>query len=553
MEEQTSEFVMHVACDECGSSDANALYTDGHTHCFACQAYKPGEPSDAPKTSQRKTYNMDLLDGEVMALPSRKISIETCRKYGYEVGAMANGERVHIAPYRKNGVITGQKIRPRDKDKMFTTGDVKGAEFFGQHLWREGGRKVVITEGELDCLSVAQAWACKWPVVSLTKGAAGARKDITTNIEWLNSYDEVVLMFDMDDAGRAAIADVVDLFRPGQVKVAQLPRKDASDCLVAGEADVIISAIWEAKAYRPDGVFTLAEIFDEAIKPVETGYPWCFETMTKWTFGRRKGELIGFGAGTGIGKTDLLTQQIEYDVSTLKEPVGIIFLEQHRSETANRLAGKRAGKPFHVPDGSWEDAHRVQTIRELADTGLVNLYSSFGVTDWTRIKAVIRSMALQSGVTLFYLDHLTALADPSNERESLETIMSELASLCQELQIVIHYVSHLSTPEGASHETGGRVELRHFKGSRAIGFWTFFAFGLERDKQAEDPDDRCILTVRGLKDRLTGRSDGCTMRLRYDRHTTRLTEVNDHFPEPVETFEQVQDAIGDSAGDGLPF
>ena len=34
--ETTSEFVRHIACEHCGSSDANALYTDGHTHCFAC-------------------------------------------------------------------------------------------------------------------------------------------------------------------------------------------------------------------------------------------------------------------------------------------------------------------------------------------------------------------------------------------------------------------------------------------------------------------------------------------------------------------------------------
>ena len=31
-----SEFVRHMPCEECGSSDGNSLYSDGHTYCFVC-------------------------------------------------------------------------------------------------------------------------------------------------------------------------------------------------------------------------------------------------------------------------------------------------------------------------------------------------------------------------------------------------------------------------------------------------------------------------------------------------------------------------------------
>jgi twinkle protein len=43
-----SEFVAHVPCGSCGSSDANSLYTDGHTYCFACRAYGRGDGSQRP-------------------------------------------------------------------------------------------------------------------------------------------------------------------------------------------------------------------------------------------------------------------------------------------------------------------------------------------------------------------------------------------------------------------------------------------------------------------------------------------------------------------------
>ena len=67
--------------------------------------------------------------------------------------------------------------------------------------------------------------------------------------------------------------------------------------------------------------------------------------------------------------------------------------------------------------------------------------------------------------------------------------MAEAATLAKELRIVLHLVSHLATPEGRVHEEGGHVSIRHFKGSRAIGFWSHFMYGLERNTLAEEEDE----------------------------------------------------------------
>ncbi len=533
-----SELVSKGPCEQCGSSDANALYTDGHTHCFSCGSTKGGDGPVDGGTHSSKPVPKDFLEGIYRALSTRKLTEETCRRCNYKVGKMYTGEFVRIIPVTKKGQVVGQKIKPEDKDETFAIGDCNKNEMFMQSMFKGGGKQLIITEGEEDAMSVYQLLGYKWPVVSVTKGADGALKDIKRNIEFVEGYDRVIFMFDMDAPGRAAVDECASILTPGKAHNASLPRKDASECLVAGDGAAVVSAVFECKVWRPDGVFTLDEIFEEAIKPVEQGLPWCIPEMTKWTYGRRGGELIGFGAGTGVGKTDFFTQQIIYDVIELDQNVGIIFLEQHRAETANRLAGKMAGKPFHVPDGSWTDDERVAAIRKLADTGRVNIYSSFGVADWDRVKVIIRSMVVQQGAKLIYLDHLTALADPARERESLEQIMGELASLCQELGCIIHYISHLSTPEGKSHEEGGQVSLRHFKGARAIGFWTFFAFGIERNKAAEDPAERLVTTIRCIKDRFTGRADGMTTKVKMDHKTTRL---NPYIGFDVEQFDNTPD------------
>ena len=521
MDREPSHFIRHLPCDACGSSDANALFSDGHQHCFACEAHVHGD-GEVPASTPTSRKNMSLIQGEYRDLVARGIKEETCRFFGYQVGKM-NGKSVHIAPYHApSGEVVAQKVRFPDKD--FTVlGNLKDSTgFFGAKHWG-GGRKIVITEGEIDAMSVSQVQSNKWPVVSVPNGAQGAAKAIKAHLDYFDKFEEVVLMFDMDDPGLKAAQECAALFPVGKVKIASLPMKDANEMLVAGKGDQIVQAIWQAKPYRPDGLVGVADLMDELNKPIEQGLPWFLDSLTKLTYGRRYGEVYGWGAGTGIGKTDVFTQQIAYDINVLKMPVGLVFLEQQPTETVTRIAGKLAGKRFHIPDGSWTIEERNEWVKKL--DGMVTMYDNFGETEWEVVAAKIRYMAVAEGKRIFYVDHLTAMADTADERGSLEQIMKEMASLAKALKVIIHFVSHLATPEGKSHEEGGHVSIRHFKGARAIGFWSHFMFGLERDQQAEDPTVRSTTTLRCLKDRYTGQSTGHCLYLGYDSSTGLLFET----------------------------
>jgi twinkle protein len=176
-----------------------------------------------------------------------------------------------------------------------------------------------------------------------------------------------------------------------------------------------------------------------------------------------------------------------------------------------------------VPDGSWSTEELRAAASKLK--GKMTMYDNFGSTDWTVVAQKIQYMNVAQGIRVFYLDHLTAMADTSDEKGSLEEIMKQMAMLANELNIIIIFVSHLATPEGKPHEEGGRVMVRHFKGSRAIGFWSFYLFGLERDQQAEDEEVRKTTTFRILKDRYTGDATGTTLFLKYDKTTGILHET----------------------------
>jgi twinkle protein len=277
----------------------------------------------------------------------------------------------------------------------------------------------------------------------------------------------------------------------------------------------------------------VTDLIAEARKPVVQGLPWCFPTLTKYTFGRRYGELYTLGAGNSIGKTDFTTQCIAYDALVLGIMTAVIYLEQPPVETLKRLAGKIAGKPFHIPADDLPEDERY-TQQEL-DAALDKLEASpnlvfagnFESTAWADVEKKIRYLVVSEGVKIVYLDNMTALVDETNERASVEGIIKKMALLCQELDIIIMLLCHLATPDGKPHEEGGQVSLRHFKGSRAMGAFPHYALGLERNTQHPDPAMRHYSTVRVVKDRYTGRYNGATFCLRFDHPTGQLIECEE--------------------------
>src|ERR1700722_8181588 len=98
MEYEESELVEKGPCSDCGSSDACAVYSDGHTHCFSCGQTRQGT-GNTP-THRRLRVSDEFLTGEVRALGARGIEEKTCQKFGYMVGKDRAGRTVQIANYR---------------------------------------------------------------------------------------------------------------------------------------------------------------------------------------------------------------------------------------------------------------------------------------------------------------------------------------------------------------------------------------------------------------------------------------------------------------------
>jgi len=518
-------------CPDCGSRDNLVRYDDGHGYCFGmgCGRYEhgTGEKSATP----RSAYVSDLIEGDFAPIESRRLASETLRKFDYRRSTF-QGQPCHAATYHdQTGVAVAQKVRLPGK-KFTWVGEPKRAGLYGQHLWKEGGRKIVITEGEIDALSMAQVQDLKWPVVSVPNGAQGAVKSLAKQVDWLETFTEIVLMFDNDEPGQLAARECAELFTPGKARIATLPLKDPSDMLVAGRADEMISAMWNAKVYRPDGIVAGADLW-ETVTALESfdsiPYPWL--ELNEHTKGMRLGELVTWTAGTGIGKSTVCRELAHYLVKR-DERVGYVALEESVKRTALGFMSIEMNRPLHISRPTTVEEMRAAFDATLG-TDRIFLYDHWGSLEGDNLVRKIRQMVKGCGVQWVFLDHISIVVsgmESNNERKDIDVVMTRLRQLAQELNVGIHLVSHLKRTSGQSHEEGGRVSLSDLRGSGSIGHLSDIIVGLERDQQ--DKERPNVAKLRVLKNRFTGET-GEAGALEYHRDTGRLMQA-DPFAEETD-------------------
>ena len=528
---QTSKFVRHESCPECGSSDALAIYDNGGQHCFAsgCDYHVFGD-GETPMTTQELPKAKPLnMGGVVAAIPQRRLSQETCSRFGVTVEYSSTGEiQKHYYPYYngESGEVCAAKVRDVKTKGFHATGDMSGAGFFGQQQC-SGNKYITITEGELDALSVYEMFNKQYDVVSLRSGASNAAKEIKEQLEWLESYENIVICFDNDKAGDAALEQVKDLFSPNKLRICKLPVKDASDMLMANRVKDFTQAWWNAKVYRPDGIVAGTETWDTLVEKRQVKsipYPW--EGLNHITRGHRPYELVTITSGSGMGKSQFI-REIEYDLLRRCEGnIGVLALEEDLARTTLGIMSVAANRPLHLEEDTPVDQLRPFWEATLG-TGRYYLFDHWGSTSADNLLARVRYMAKALDCRYVVLDHLSIVVssqESGDERKAIDEIMTKLRTLVAETGIGLFLVSHLRRSQGKAHEDGAQISLGELRGSQAIAQLSDIVIGMERDQQNANEDIRNTTTVRVLKNRYTGET-GPACYLQYDRSTGRMTEV----------------------------
>jgi twinkle protein len=476
------------------------------------------------ETSKQK---LPMVEGHYEDLRDRGINEKTCRFWQYQVGEF-KGQPVHIANYRDSmGQKIAQKLRTPDK-KFAVAGDGSNMPLYGQWLWGQGGKYICVTEGEIDALSVSQAMGNKWPVVSLPHGAASAGKDLGRNLEWLDTFDHIVLMFDMDRAGRHAVEEATKVLPAGKVKIANLPDKDANATLLKHGTEVLLNAFWKAKDWRPDGIVSGEDISRERLKSaVARGYELPYPLLNQSLMGIRKREITLLAAGTGIGKSTLAREVAYHLHQEHGLCIGNVYLEEGIDKTVqayvaihNNINLKNLRfDPSVLSDEDWD-----RSLKEVIHEHMF-FYDHFGSLDSNSLMLKLRYLATVAKVDFIVLDHISivvsGMESQQGERKDIDVFMTRLRSLVEETGVGVIAVVHLNQPDGTPHEEGGRVTLKHLRGSGSLKQLSDNVLALERDQQGKNPTHA---QQRLLKCRETGET-GLVDLIDYNRTTGRYELV----------------------------
>ena len=520
-QQMSSAFKHHEPCPQCGSKNNLARYEDGSAYCFGsdCKYY---EKAEGQATVIKINTKANLQDGEFQDLVRRKISSETCRKYNYQCN-----QNYQIANYyNKNKEIVAQKLRTPNKEFKWI-GDSKDILLFGQQVFRDGDRRLVITEGEIDALTISQyVFQNKYAAVSIPMGVQSAKKHILNNIEWVEKFDEVIICFDNDEPGRKAAKEVASIITPGKAKIANLSGKDANEMVQEGRSKELVSAVYDASIYRPDGIIQGAETWDTFIKEDNfhtSEYP--YKGLNDYTNGLRSSEIVTVTAGSGIGKSQLC-REIAYNLIKQGKTIGYIALEEDVKRSITGLIALDQNLQLHKPEvrALVEEKELRKSWEKISKN--VYFYDHWGSTDTENLLAKIKYLNQACGCTHIVLDHISIVVSGINdgdERRIIDNMMTKLRSLTQQLGLSLIVVSHLKRLEGnKDHVDGVRTSLGHLRGSAAIAQLSDMVIGCERNQQSEDNPH--LMTVRILKNRFTGQT-GVACQLQFNHDTGRLFEL----------------------------
>jgi len=513
-----------TACPHCASTDAYTVYPDGHGYCYSCEKYdKTSLVDDAweakdPTPPTPPTPSGPLLKPAIKPLTARKILKKICQRYGY---GYADG--CHVATYQSNGQDVAQHFRTKDKD-FFWKGPTKHLELFGQHLWQPGGKLLVITEGEIDCLTIAQALNLKVPVVSLPSGAQSGAKYIKQNLKFVESFRQVIIAFDTDEPGTKAAKQCAQLLKVGKAKIATYNGfKDANELLLENRGAELPECVFKAKPYRPDGIVLGSDIpLSMILEKPEPGLMTPYGCLNEMTLGMHKKRLYLVTAGSGIGKSTL-AKELGFDILTNhKERLGIMAWEESLKQSAEGIISLDLNIPLHIrrPD----DKLIAESYQRVINQPNIAFDQHWGSSDIETVLTKIRYLVRGLDMDWIIVDHVSIVVSGNNEieeseRKQLDMLMTNLRTVIEETGVGIIAICHLKRPGmGKSWNEGRQVSLTDLRGSAALEQIPDFVISLEGDQQGDMPN---IRIMRVLKNRLTGKV-GVADTLEYNPTTGRL-------------------------------
>ncbi len=345
-------------------------------------------------------------------------------------------------------------------------------------MFSSTNRTIVITEGEIDALSLA---AYGYPAVSVPfgGGSGGKHNWIENEFDHLESFETIFLATDMDQPGEEAAREIASRLGRHRCYRVRLPRKDANDCLTAGiDRATIKAAFSSAQSFAPEGLRRASDYKDKVIglfwpEPEKhLGYTVPYPKL-KDKLHFRPAELTLWSGASGAGKSQLLSDCIPHWIAQ-NSRLCLASLEMKGEQSLRRLTKQTGGLEKPTKE-------TIERILHFLDDGLI-LYEHVGKSNVDTLLDVFDYCRARYGCDQFIIDSLMRLGIASDDYAKQEQAVYKMVDWAVLNNVHIHLVAH-ARKGGLDKDIPSTEDI---KGASEIGANAFNIITIWRNRPLED-------------------------------------------------------------------
>jgi len=548
------------------SKDNLANYSDGGKHCFSCGYHVHGDENYVPNEEEEemlddiKEMSEDskkrIKEGTTHKLTWRGIRPETNKFFGvtYECSQETGLPIKQFVPTTIDNAHVGYKTRLFPKDFSHPVGEVgQKCDLIGSFRFPNGGKYVVVCAGEVDFLSAFQmlrdyqvskgngekydSVACVTPTV----GESGCGKQIQGSYKFLDSFERIVICFDSDAAGKAAVEKITPLLPRGKVYIMTPRYKDANEYLTKGKEREFVTDFYSAKKHTPAGIVASTEIYKEVVQRSlleRLPFPPFLEKLNKMLSGGiTYGFIVNILAGSGSGKSSLINQCVIHWAKECNILTSVVSLEADSAAYGENLLSCYAGKKLALISNK-EEKHSVVTseymencAKELFsyEDGSPRLYILDDRGDYSELQSHVEELITSFGVKVIVFDVISDVF-AGMSIEEVDKYMRWQKNIVKQYNCILINISHTRKSGGGQKAASQGAFLTE---EATIGSGTQYRsaginISLQRDKTAEDDVERNTTQVYLLKSRDTGVT-GLACEIFYENETHTLYDKEYYF------------------------
>lgn len=377
------------------------------------------------------------------------------------------------------GFVYGDRSDPhavkwRGTEVKAFTQDGAAREFYGIHQFPRDCDTLVITEGEIDALTLASIGI---PAVSVPSGApvkvsrrqVDPKEDGKYSFVWearetIERVQRVILATDHDDPGDALAEELARRIGRAKCYRATFPCKDANQTLMEHGPEALSLAISEAKPLPLEGVYSVGDYAEDVDELYEKGVPEAsrigipdFDEL----YGIMPGQLTVVTGLPGSGKSEFV-DQIMVNLAMQKGwRFAVASFENPPNLHIAKLAEKVVGKPFFKGPIPRMERHEKREALNFLKEHFAFLQTHNGAP--ATIPSIIdrtKQAVMRLGVRGLVIDPYNYLdVKTDNEHTSISDMLTEIILFAKAHGLHVWFVAHPSKiypdQSGKSRVPGG--------------------------------------------------------------------------------------------------